>query len=856
MKKSFWKADWFPGLVISVVIFFTAGSGVMQSLEYDAYDIGLKLMPARTANDQVVVIGIDARSISKFGNWPWPRSVVADLVKKVADENPKTIGVAIDLSEPQNTLGLKYVKRFRKIYDEVEEENLDRVFARDYVGLLQEAEYGLNTDRLLASSLRKTRNVVLAVPYRFRGVPSEGQNLPGYLTNSVLPKLPFPNTLSNSLLPAIFHNMAIPSATVINLPLQRFGKVVKNVGHARTSGFTDDTVHTENLVIEYRNNILPSFSLMLAALGNGMTLDDIYVVKNQGVRLADRLIDTDQELRLLPVFYEGKDGKTAFDVTSFYDVYTGKVASDKFRDKIVLIGQTEGNGVEPLSIPGGAVMAPINFMANSVSNMLNGDYIKRPAWTGWVELLAIFLVASFLMSVLSRVRIVTGVVLSIVLLLVMFNAEIMLLVTQGIWVKLMVPVAQLMFGLVLVSTIRLFEENIAGWRSETADSNKMLGLTMQSQGQLDMAFEKFRKLPVDETAMELFYNLGLDYERKRLFAKAGSVFRYIADYDEGFRDTKKRILSNREMEGRMVQTAVGNNVNAGTIVLDNAAIEKPQIGRYEISREIGRGAMGMVYLGEDPKINRTVAIKTMSFSQEFEEDRIDEIKDRFFREAKTAGRLNHPNIVTIYDVGEEEDLAYIAMDYLEGEDMSNFTTQDSLLPIEEVFFVIGKVAEALTYGHTQGVVHRDIKPANVMYDRENKTVKVTDFGVACLTDASRTKTGTILGTPSYMSPEQLAGKKVDGRSDIFSLGVMFFQLVTGELPFVGESMATLMYKISNEKHPDIRMFRPELSSCISKIIDLALQKDAEQRFQNGEKMIRTMLKCQEHMKKRPGKSVA
>ena len=179
---------------------------------------------------------------------------------------------------------------------------------------------------------------------------------------------------------------------------------------------------------------------------------------------------------------------------------------------------------------------------------------------------------------------------------------------------------------------------------------------------------------------------------------------------------------------------------------------------------------------------------------------LDEVKERFFREAETAGRLNHPNIVTIYDAGEEHDLAYISMEFLKGKDLAPHTKADNLLPTKKVVDIIAKVAEALDYAHEQNVVHRDIKPANIMYEPETGVVKVTDFGIARITDSSKTKTGMVLGTPSYMSPEQLAGKKVDGRSDLFSLGVMLYQLSTGQLPFTGESMASLMYKIANEPH--------------------------------------------------------
>ena len=239
--------------------------------------------------------------------------------------------------------------------------------------------------------------------------------------------------------------------------------------------------------------------------------------------------------------------------------------------------------------------------------------------------------------------------------------------------------------------------------------------------------------------------------------------------------------------------------------------------------------MGVVYLGRDPKINRVVAIKTMALSQEFEGDELVEVKERFFREAETAGRLNHQNIVTMYDAGEEHDLAYIAMEFLKGKDLVPFTKPDNLLPMGRAVSVVARVADALAYAHENHVVHRDIKPANIMYEPESDSVKVTDFGIARITDSSKTKTGMVLGTPSYMSPEQLSGKKIDGRSDLFSLGVSLYQLLCGKLPFEGESMAQLMFKIAN----DIRTINPAVPAALAAVIDKVLTKDADQRYQTG-----------------------
>ena len=266
------------------------------------------------------------------------------------------------------------------------------------------------------------------------------------------------------------------------------------------------------------------------------------------------------------------------------------------------------------------------------------------------------------------------------------------------------------------------------------------------------------------------------------------------------------------------------------------AVEKPMLGRYQIEKELGKGAMGVVYLGKDPKIGRVVAIKTMALSDAFDGDELVDARERFFREAETAGRLQHQNIVTIFDAGEEHDLAYIAMEFLKGRDLVEYCKSDNLLPVPLVASLVARVAEALAYAHKQMVVHRDIKPANIMYERESDTVKVTDFGIARITDSSKTKTGLVLGTPSFMSPEQLAGKKVDGRSDLYSLGVMLFQLLTGVLPFRGDSMAELMFKIANEEAPDVRVIRPELSTDMARIVALMLHKRPELRYQNGEQV--------------------
>ena len=271
--------------------------------------------------------------------------------------------------------------------------------------------------------------------------------------------------------------------------------------------------------------------------------------------------------------------------------------------------------------------------------------------------------------------------------------------------------------------------------------------------------------------------------------------------------------------------------------------EPRTLGRYQIERELGKGAMGTVYLGNDPKIGRVVAVKTLSLPRDVGTDAMEEIKERFFREAESAGRLTHPNIVAIYDVGEQHDLAYIAMEFLQGQDLAPHAKPDHLLPLEKVLSIGERVAEALAYAHEHNVVHRDIKPANVVYEADSDSVKVTDFGIASITNSLKTDGGMVLGTPSYMSPEQVAGGTIDGRSDLYSLGVMLYALVSGHLPFQGESLAQLMLKISHEAYPDIRTYNADFPDCVAALVNTALAKDPAQRYQRGEQMAKALNLC-------------
>jgi eukaryotic-like serine/threonine-protein kinase len=268
-----------------------------------------------------------------------------------------------------------------------------------------------------------------------------------------------------------------------------------------------------------------------------------------------------------------------------------------------------------------------------------------------------------------------------------------------------------------------------------------------------------------------------------------------------------------------------------------------QLGRYKIVEELGRGAMGVVYKALDPLIERTVALKTIS-CHGLSRDEVETFERRFFFEAKSAGRLNHPNIVTIHDVGRDDDLAYIAMEFLEGQSLREILDSGIVLPGERIADIALQVATGLAFAHGKDVVHRDIKPANVMV-LDNGTVKIADFGVALLPTGSMTHAGTVFGSPKYMSPEQVSGQKVDGRSDIFSLGAVMYEMITGLPPFQGEQLGAILHQVLNATPPAPSSRRRNFDSRFDAIVARAMAKDPAQRYQSAEEMADDLRRCLE-----------
>jgi tRNA A-37 threonylcarbamoyl transferase component Bud32 len=343
------------------------------------------------------------------------------------------------------------------------------------------------------------------------------------------------------------------------------------------------------------------------------------------------------------------------------------------------------------------------------------------------------------------------------------------------------------------------------------------GTDFLSAGRLEPAFAEFRRCNPSETVASVMYKLSLEFEQQAKPERAEAVLEWM-----------KRTQGTRIADASPQKKASG---------------APERLGRYVIERKLGRGAMGAVYLAKDPRINRAIALKAIAIEKEFEDEELKEARLRFYREAESAGRLTHPNIITVFDSGEDKGLAYIAMEYVPGIPLRSFTDPKKLLAPKRALELAAATADGLDYAHNQGVIHRDIKPANLLYNPKDGTIKISDFGVARMTDNNKTKTGIVLGTPMYMSPEQLGADDLTGLSDLFSLGVTLYELLVGEVPFKATNIAVLMTKITTEDPAPVSSRRAGIPPSVDAVLMKALAKRPQDRFSCGAEMAIALRNC-------------
>ena len=462
-------------------------------------------------------------------------------------------------------------------------------------------------------------------------------------------------------------------------------------------------------------------------------------------------------------------------------------------------------------LPSGQFVTTSEITAALLADIEHNRMVIAPSWAQALEIMlpALFaMVAILFMPDRERKEIAIMTVGGMFALLL-----IQALFLVGLHVRIDLGRAILMF----VGVGALIAYLVQDRRKVSSDAFKR-GSDFLAAGRLEPAFAEFRRCNPSETVAAVMYKLSLAFEQQAKPERAEAVLEWM-----------KRTHGPTEKD-----ETLGAKKVSGV---------PERLGRYVIEKRIGRGAMGAVYLAKDPRINRPVALKAIPIEKEFEDEELKEARLRFYREAESAGRLTHPNIITVFDAGEDKGLAYIAMEYVPGIALRDFTDPKKLLAPKRALELAAMTAEALDYAHNQGVIHRDIKPANLIYNPKEGSLKISDFGVARITDNNRTKTGIVLGTPMYMSPEQLGAENLTGLSDLFSLGVTLYELLVGEVPFRASNIAVLMTKITTEDPAPVSSRRAGIPPSVDAVLAKAMAKNPSRRFSCGAEMAIALRNC-------------
>ena len=619
-----------------------------------------------------------------------------------------------------------------------------------------------------------------------------------------------------------------------------------------------------------------SLAVLAAGLHRGLTPAQIdTALQATPPRLGGRTLSVDAQGHLVPLWLSGPSAQTEVLTVSAQEVLDNGPAVARLQGHIVIISHDDADmSHRTVRLPNGESIHPARALARITSALVSGRWVQQPGWTQWVPWVLLAGVVAFALRVMPRVTPGSALAMAAVAVLVLLAVPHVLLGQARIWMPLTLPVFALMAALAgqhfgehwqrrvprrsapapalidapmddtIITTFDVMPLTPSSGVSPTTAlppgpvrPNPVPAMPPRSPQDHGPDTEAAEESFDSETNADTDSDLGADTDAMDLVEPEYEKTRPIRRESHEFEDDeaawgleKTQPLSRDDVLAAAAPPAAPA---AAVHAVATPRTTLPRLGPYRLERELGRGAMGRVYLALDEETGQEVAVKTLALAREFEGYALQEARQRFQREAVAVSRLQHPDIVRVLRTGEEHGIAYIAMERLTGHDLTQHLSEGHLLPVATVVAICTRVATALAHAHALGVTHRDIKPANVMIDLARGQVKVTDFGIARISGASRTRTGLILGSPSYMSPEQIAGRQADGRSDLYSLGVLMFHMLTGELPLTGHTMTELMGAIANTPAPDVRTRRPSLPEALADVLGILLDKRPELRYPDG-----------------------
>ncbi len=844
-------------IALFVVALYSNNFSPIQSLEWKIQDLMFSLKGDSDRTSEIILVNIDERALAEYGEWPWPRDKIADLVAAVGNGNPRTVFLDITFD------------------DDLDEDTAGHT-------------------RILAGQMSWMNNVILPYEFSRADFMTSKVSMPDYLKYSAMQV--------NSEVGILDENSTLLAQNIF-LPPELLCQYATGLGFKRDIFDKDKKVRWAPMALYYQGYYYPSEALIAAAHFMGIAPELVTLYENEKIDLGRSQIPIDEHGRMLINY--NTPNKT-FTSISAVDILSEKYNLAGLKARLVIIGKSADQISFAYNTPVADNLPAVEKTANIIENIVHSNYLKRYDNIPLMDVMILIVLGGLFAFILPRVALMYRLIILAGSIIVVANAGFILFNSLDILTRSTYIILELV--LLMIATPFLDHAFLSQFSSlrigiETTDSNRKSSRAENPKTKVvnestphetagvkrdeatvamsplkppgsrdkyapeetalnnDQHKPSQEGLPEDHSARDIKDDSAGIIAPEPMQSQASSNNNQSTDDEPWVHDSsaikledertdippsdtsdnekaetiEPEPISKEPSDSKPISSAdddSGPLSDSQQIGADTGKIPFQRLGRYEVISVLGKGAMGKVYKGRDPAIDRNVALKTIRLDFVNDPEELEELKERLNREAKAAGMLSHPNIVTIYDVGAEGNLQYIAMEYLEGRTLEEMIRKKTKFNYRIIAQIITQICTALDYAHSQGIVHRDIKPANIMVLSDWR-VKVMDFGIARVDSSSMTRTGIAMGTPNYISPEQLQGKPVDRRCDIFSLGVVMYEMLLQRRPFRGENLTSLIYNIVNGD-PDLpSKINPTIPHLFDRVITRALKKEPDERFQHA-----------------------
>lgn len=785
-------------LLISIftVILYANRFGPLDSMQRGINDSLAGLAAPDEAPANVVLVTIDEKTQQAYGEWPWHYDRVADLAAACYGAEPKAL--VLDFPIPEDA-------------------------RQDSAGYTA----------ILAEQLSWMPRAILKYDIALGTFRSRKTTNPEYLFNNTV-------TVESPLGDMDEH--AALNVRKVFLPAERLLGQANNLGFDYLSPDDDSRLRHYPLIMNYEGYYYPSVPLLAAAVAMGYKTSDVKVIEGKEVHLGHQAVVPVNEQTS---FYVSFVRDNQINRISAADVLAEGFDFSRLKDRVVYVGLSDPRFTESFLTNGSEATSEMDVRATATANLLEGNLLRYGVRQPGVDILILFLLGGGFAALLPRLILKWRMVIIGSAVVALVATSLVSLFAFNVLPETIYIALYLAFC--MIASPLLDSQLMAAGMPEKAQAKKKQARAVsaaQAKKEIEAAPVRelvdqpnnqtnlpTRALGKDEIPMRDHQAINLDgpeivgpdsyqaQETSALSDSASEIEAAPAMSDSG------------ESWKRSGESGPLNESPSLRAQAEQLADVK-SLGRYQISGILGKGAMGTVYKGIDPAINRPVALKTIRLDFVNDPAELEELKERLYREAQAAGKLSHPNIVTIYDVGSEGPLQYIAMEYLEGTTLESLIKKKTKFNYRIIAQIIMQICDALDYAHERGIVHRDIKPANVMVLADYR-IKVMDFGIARIDSNSMTKTGIAMGTPNYISPEQLRGLAIDRRADLFSLGVVMYEMLLGRRPFKGENITSLIYSILHQEPEKPSIVNPQIPLLFDHIIARSLRKVPGERYQKA-----------------------